>query len=170
MAQILTSPVVHYGLTAKATPAGTGVSGAATIGTALTSFKIPATADIAYSFTLAATGSSDSATLTLASGAVAQTVDTPTISPTGAGLNHEGGALVTMVQIYAVLIECITAQACTLTTGTWSPFRGVADQLETAGQRIFWMDEAGSTQLGTIIYVFAETGGLHRTTVIGQSS
>lgn len=170
MAQTLISPVVHYGLTAAATPSGTGITGAATIGTPFKSFKIPATADIAYSFDLSATGSSDKATLTLSSGAVAQTVGTPTITPTGAGLNHEGGALVTMVQIYAVLIECLTSQICTLTTGTWSPVKGVADQLEFAGQRIFWMDESGSTQLGTIIYAFGETGGLHRTTIIGQSS
>ena len=170
MAQILTSPVAHFGLTAKATPGGTGVSGAATIGTALTSFSIPATADIAYSFTIAATSTSDVATLTLSSGAVAQTTGTPTISPPGGGKNHEGGSLVTMVQVYAVMIECLTEQICTLTASTWTPFKGVADQLETAGQRIFWMDEAGSTTLGTIVYNLDETGGLHRTTVIGQSS
>jgi hypothetical protein len=146
------------------------VSGAATIGTALTSFKIPATADIAYSFTIAATSTSDVATLTLSSGAVAQTTGTPTISPAGGGKNHEGGSLVTLVQVYAVLIECITEQICTLTASTWTPFKGVADQLESAGQRIFWMDEAGSTTLGTIVYNLDETGGLHRTTVIGQSS
>ena len=110
------------------------------------------------------------ATLTYASGDVAQTTGTPTISPPGGGKNHEGGSLVTMVQVYAVMIECLTEQICPLTASTWTPFKGVADQLETAGQRIFWMDEAGSTTLGTIVYNLDETGGLHRTTVIGQSS
>lgn len=105
----LSSAIANYGLSALATPTGTNVANDVKVGVSPSSMGF-ATADIAYSFLVTATGSSDVATLTFATGAVAQTTGTPTIAD-GDGNDFEGVTLPTTVTVYAVLVEVVAGSA-----------------------------------------------------------
>ena len=161
MAQTITSANVQAGIQAPATPQNPNISGAASIGTAL-SRKSFTDCNIAYVFKVAAAAASNVATLTLASGAVAQTTGSPVI--TDAGTDFEGLALATMATHYGILVECKTAD--TITVGGTAGFGGV---LAVAGDYISQLHYAGDTGLGTVTFTFTSGTGVAQVTVIGKS-
>lgn len=151
-----------YGLSATGTPARTQVSGASTIGQGQTATPFT-TADIAYSFSVTSTGASDVATLTLTSGAVAQTTGTPTIND--AGVDFEGETLATAVTGYAILVELNAPTGGTIAVAS-SDANNPSQTLIDGGLPLL-------TQLqisGTIAFTFAGTGDSFTVTVIAKSS
>jgi len=105
MGQISTARVV-YGLFGTGTPTDTNVSGSVTVGKSQTQLSFD-TANILYSFQVTSTGASDVATLTISSGAVAQTTGTPTITD-GDGKDFSGATLGTLATAYMLLVEPVT--------------------------------------------------------------
>jgi hypothetical protein len=96
----ITSATANYGLSALSTPTGTNIANDVRIGSPPGSIAF-ADADIVYSFVVEGTGASQVATLTLSSGAVAQTTGAPSITD-GDGKDWEGVTLPTMVNLYAI--------------------------------------------------------------------
>jgi hypothetical protein len=99
----ITSATANYGLSALSTPTGTSIANDVRIGVPPGSIAF-ADADIVYSFKVVAAAAGNVATLTLSSGAVAQTTGTPTITD-GDGKDWEGVTLPTMVTGYAILMQ-----------------------------------------------------------------
>lgn len=93
---------VIYGLTATGTNTRQNVSGSPVIG-AVQAAKPLTGSDIASSFSITSTGVGNVATLTLASGAVAQTTGTPTIND--AGVDFQGETLATSVSHQSILLS-----------------------------------------------------------------
>lgn len=92
-----------YGLSAIGTATRTNTSGTTVIGPAQTAIPI-SDADIAYSFKVTSTGTGDVATLTFATGVVAQTTGTPTITD-GSGVDFEGKTLSTPGTIRGIVLQ-----------------------------------------------------------------
>ena len=161
MAQTITSANVQLGIRATATPQNPNISGAASIGAQLLR-KSFTDANIVYVIKVAAAASSNVATLTLASGAVAQTTGSPVISD--AGTDFEGLALATMATHYGIQVECTTADA--IMVGGTAGFGGV---LAVAGDHLMQLHDAGDTGLGTVTFTFGAGTGVIEVTVVGKS-
>lgn len=100
-----------YGLSATGTPAKTNIDGSSTIGVTQAQTLLT-TADIAYSFTVASTTSSDNVSLDMDTGIV-----TPNFSPVvtdGDGKDFEGITLGTLLSISAIYIEAGSVEAGTI--------------------------------------------------------
>lgn len=106
----LTNQRAGWSLQATAARTAIGTTGSAVIGVQNGSAAFT-DANIAYSFKVTAVAASNKATLTVTSGAVAQTTGTPSITRRGteidnlAAVDFEGAALPTMATGYAILIE-----------------------------------------------------------------
>lgn len=98
-----------YGMTASAEATRTSVAGASTIGIPQSAIIFP-DCDIAYSFKVTSTGAGDVATLTFATGVVAQTSGTPTITD-GDGNDFEGKTLPTIVTVFGIMITTPASNA-----------------------------------------------------------
>ena len=127
-------------------------------------------ADIVYSFNVTATGSSDIALLTFATGVVTQTNGTPTISD-GDGKDFEGITLPTTVTYYAIMVE-VTASA-----GTPNISATHSDTLLDFGDMASVGDIALRTIVGgatdssdTLAITLVSPGDACTVTVIGKSS
>jgi len=156
----------HFGLTAAGAPTKTKVVGSVTIGQAQDSIDF-ADADIAYSFKITSTGIGDVATLTISSGAVAQTTGTPTIED--AGSDFEGETIPTMVTLYALLLQFGTEEAGSVTISCSS---GELPDFVTdlPGVIVPYLIPEGTASLGTLAATFAASTDSLTVTVIGKSS
>ena len=160
----ITSATANYGLSALSTPTGTNIANDVRIGVAPGSIAF-ADANIVYSFKVTATGTNDVATLTLTSGAVAQTTGTPTITD-GDGKDWEGVTLPTMATGYAILIQ--------RTTLTHEVAVASSDIVNPAA---ILTDTNALTPLlspllvsGTVAFTLSSSGHAVVVTVIGKSS
>ena len=153
----------RYALGATGTPTKTNIGSTVTIGNPAVTATEWSTADIAYSFKVAAAAAANVATLTLSSGAVAQTTGSPVI--TDAGEDFEGAALGTAARVYAVLIECTTAGTSTV-AGT----AGIAGKLASVGDAILVTLADGDTTMGTVTFTFTAGTGVIEATVISKTS
>ena len=152
-----------YGLNAAGTPTGTNITGTSQIGVAQTSQAF-ADADIAYSFKVTSTAGSDVATLTIASGLVAQTTGIPTITD-GDGKDFEGETLATIVTPLAILVSYSVTAGSEITV-TSSDASNPGAELNADGIPLL----APLNQLGTIAFDITEPGDSVTVTVIGKSS
>jgi len=106
----LTNARAGWNLQATAARTAVNTAGSAIIGTQNGSANFT-DADIAYSLTVTSTGTSDKATLNLATGAVVQTTGTPSVTRRGTEIDNlaaedfEGATLPTTVTIYAIMID-----------------------------------------------------------------
>lgn len=155
-----------YGLTATGTPTKTNVAGALSLGVSQTPVTWP-DANIAYSFKVTSTGASDVATLTISTGAVAQTTGTPTIED--ASVDFEGDSLPTLSNVYAILVKAV---------GTLTDYVSVnSSEVENPDFRLLESVDspfALFTNLpslsGTIAFTFEASGNAIEVTIIGKSS
>lgn len=164
----ITGTSVEATLRASGEGTKTNVDSRAEIGASLTpTFE---DADIAYSFSVTATGAGDIATLTLSSGAVAQTSGTPTI--TDAGSDFEGKALTTLVTIYGILVE-ITNPDDEVTFKLLDSAATI-DQLFSAAtqnrEALFLSKNGRPLSTTTATLQFGASGDSAKITVIGKSS
>ena len=97
-----------YGLSASGTPTKTNVGGSATIGVSQAQESYT-TADIAYSFTVTSTTSSDNVTLDMDTGIV--TANFSPVVTDGDGNDFEGSTLPTLLKINAIYIEAGSVEA-----------------------------------------------------------
>ena len=154
-------------LLGTATPTRTNVSNSASIGAALTT-KTFTDADIVFSFLVTATGATDVATLTYASGDVAQTTGTPTIA--GSGVDFEGNDLGTIDTLYAVMVEQ-TVDGDMAIDGAFTE----ANYMTKAGDKSLWIWTDGITGAGsalggeTLILDLNASGVAGKVTVIAKA-
>jgi len=110
----LTNARAGWNLQATAARTAVNTAGSAIIGTQNGSANFT-DANIAYSFTVTATGASDVATLTLSTGAIVKTTGTPDVTRWGSQTNDlsavdfEGVALPTLVTLYGIHINSVDA-------------------------------------------------------------
>ncbi len=101
-----------HGLSSSGSPTSTATTGSLSLGE--TQQRVTLTgADIFYAVKITSTGATDVATLTLSSGAVAQTTGTPTIVD-GDGNDFEGETLPTMVNIQALQVKTGSVEGGTI--------------------------------------------------------
>ena len=150
------------------TPTRTNVTNSVSVGSPL-STKNFTDANVIYSFTVTATGATDVATLTLKTGAVAQTTGTPTI--TDAGVDFEGEAIGTSVKVYAIQVEQ-TVDGIMQIDGYFTEANGMAK----AGDKSLWLWTDGATGSGsalnteTLIIDLNASGVACKVTVIGKTA
>lgn len=161
----ISSAKVVYGLFGVGTPAGTNVTGGVTVGTKQLSSTFT-DADIMYAFNLLSTGSSDVATLTISSGAVAQTTGTPTISD-GDGNDFEGVALGTLSTSNMILIEPVGTSTGQFRIDSSSDTSGIDKYME-AGETTPLLCSFPAT--GDIVFTFTATADQFKVTVLGQTA
>ncbi len=130
-------------LTGKATPVGTGASGSATLGFGELTRRY-ATATILGIFKVVSAAISNVATLTLSTGAVAQTTGTPTITD-GDGKDFEGITFPTMAKCQAVRIITPATNTGTVTIGGSSSGRLPAVTLDADSEVVLKLPVAGLT-------------------------
>ena len=150
-------------LTATCTPTRTNVSNSAAVGSAL-STKSFSDANIVYSFKVVAAAATDIATLTIASGDVAQTNGSPVISD--AGVDFEGLDIGTAATLYAILVEQLVDGDMAI-DGAFTEFNGLAK----TGDKALWLYTDGKA-LGseTLILDLNATGVSAKVTVIGKTA
>ena len=146
---------------ATATSSKTNVDLAGTIGSSATATYT--TADIAYSFKVVSTGATDVATLTMTSGAVAQTTGTPTI--TNAGEDFDGTALIALVTLNAIFIKFDEVGA-----GTVVASGAVANTGREDNQTVLVSYPNGATTLTNLALTFTAIGQQATVTIIGKSA
>ena len=163
----ITKAQAQLSLQGTATPTRTNVSNAASIGAAL-STKNFSDADIVFSFLVTATGATDVATLTYATGDVAQTTGTPTIA--GSGVDFEGNDLGTIDTLYAVMVEQ-TVDGDMAIDGDFTE----TNYMTKAGDKALWIWEDGTTGAGsalggeTLILDLNASGVAAKVTVIAKA-
>lgn len=160
----ITEAVARFGLVGRVTPAGTRITGPLLVGEREASISWN-DADIVHSFKVTAAAAANVATLTISSGAVAQTTGTPTITD-GDGNDAEGIALPTMVTLYGILVKMTTAGTSVTVAGT----QGLAGVLESVGDRLQIGFASGRTTLGTVTLTFAGGAEAVEVVVLGKSS
>lgn len=162
----LTQQRAAASLTARAARTKTNVTGTAVIGEQIgIDFD---DADIAYSFKVTSTGAGDVATLTLSSGAVAQTTGTPTISD--AGTDFEGVTLSTLVTLYAILFKRTTAAGAVAVASSSGDLPDITDLAGGAAGQVLVTYPSGITSPGTVALTMAATAESVEMVVIGKSS
>jgi hypothetical protein len=126
-------------------------------------------ANVIYSFTATATGATDVATLTIASGAVAQTTGTPTLAD--AGVDFEGAAIGTAAKVYAIQVEQ-TVDGAMAVDGDLTE----SNEMTKAGDKALWLWTDGTTGSGSalggeiVILDLNATGVACKVTVIGKTA
>ena len=167
----LSGAKARFQLNATATPTGVNATGPNVIGQGLgsTSFS---DADIIYSFTVTATGSSDVATLTLSTGAIVKTTGTPDVTRWGSQTNDlsavdfEGVALPAMGNLYGVFIE--TGDGDSVAVANSEP--ELPDVTLEPESSIMHLMPQGLGTPGTMGLTFGGTGDTATITIIGKSS
>jgi hypothetical protein len=158
----LTKQRAVTGLSAKGTPDNVGVSGKATIGNIdieTAAFEgdrgrdYPL-ADIAYAFKVVSAAIANVATLTLTTGAVAQTTGSPVIS--GAGVDFEGDALATPAKLCAFRIRTKSTNTGTVTIGGSNSSALPAIVLPAGADLVLSHVAAGQTVTGTVAFTFSQ--------------
>ena len=150
-------------LTGTCTPQRTNVSNSVSVGSAL-STKSFSDSNIIYSFKVVATGTTDVATLTIATGDVAQTTGTPTI--TDAGVDFEGNDIGTAAKLYALQVEQ-TVDGDMALDGHLFEFNSMAK----AGDKALFIYDSGLTlSTQTLIMDLNATGVACKVTVIGKTA
>lgn len=150
------------GLSAKGTPDNQGVSGKATIGNINIETGVAESdrgrdyplADIAYAFKVVSAAISNVATLTLTTGAVAQTTGSPVI--TGAGVDFEGDALATPNKLCAFRIRTKSTNTGTVTVGGSSSGALPAITLPAGADLVLSHIAAGQVVTGTVTFTFSQ--------------
>ena len=161
----ISDTVAQWALTAKGAPTRTNIGSTVTIGQAL-SRKEWTDADIAYSVKAECTTTSDVATVTVSSGAIAATTGSPTL--TDSAVDFEGKTTATMVNIYACLVQCVTNGNCTVGGGASEPVEG---ELKEAGDILMFVSDDGTSVAGMEVTLdLNEVGGVFEVTIIGKSS
>lgn len=165
----ITSATAQWQLSAQATPAGTNVTGPVLVGQPLANKKWT-DANIVYSFKVTSAAGGNVATLTVSSGAVAQTTGSPTI--TDAGTDFEGITLPTLATLYGIYIEetagktSSAAADCTI-AGTL----GFAGVLALIGDVATYTSQTGlPVTSGTVTLTFATTAVSVEVVVIGKTA
>ncbi len=124
MTPVANSARVAHGLTAKFRNAGL-ISSIATIGGAVTGFPADSKSyplvDVSYSFKVTSAATGNVATLTLASGVVAQTTGSPVITE-GDGSDWEGITLPTMAKLMSIRLRAKDANTGNITLTPSSTF------------------------------------------------
>lgn len=161
----ITNAKVSYGLYGTGTPSGTNLTGSVTVGKSPTGVNFT-TGDILYSFTLLSTGATDVATLTISSGAVAQTTGTPTITD-GDGKDFEGVTLSTLVTPYILMVEPVGTTTGQFIVASSSSTSGITKYIE-AGETSPLLCTFPSS--GTIAFTFAASADSFKVTILGKSS
>jgi len=168
----ISSASAFFGLKATGTVTGTnatGISGSIGVNQSAQAFS---DADICWSTKVTANSAQDKATATLSSGAWAQTTGTPTITD-GDGNDFEGTALVTMVTLYAILIETTyTTDAIGIAASSTS-LPDVTSVGGPGGCKLLQIFPSGLASPGTLAFEFGPSGtsGDNFTlTVLGKSS
>ena len=140
-------------LTGTCTPQRTNVTNSVSVGAPL-STKSFTDANVIYSFSVTATGATDVATLTIASGAVAQTT-----------------AIGTAAKVYAIQVEQ-TSDGLMAVDGYFTEANGMAK----AGDKSLWIWTDGATGAGsalageTLILDLNASGVACKVTVIGKTA
>jgi len=155
-----------FGLVGSGSPTRTKVGGKAQIGVAQTQVDL-ADADICYSFQMTATATSDTARLTLSSGAVAATGGSPTIED-GGGNDFEGETLPTTVEVLALLFQTSADNSGGVAISPqYPPYPDITMQ---EGETCLWIDPAGDITLGYIDFSLITLGNVLTVTVVAKSS
>lgn len=149
------------GLSAKGTPDNVGVSGKPTIGNVDIETGVfegdrareYPLADIVYAFKAVSAAISNVATLTLTTGAVAQTTGSPVI--TGAGVDFEGDALATPAKLCAIRIRTKSTNTGTVTIGGSNSSALPAIVLPAGADLQLSHIPAGQTVTGTVAFTFS---------------
>jgi len=163
----ISKAIAQLALSGTATPTRTNVSNSASIGAALAT-KTFTDADIVFSFLVTATGATDVATLTYATGDVAQTTGTPTIA--GSGVDFEGNDLGTIDTLYAVMVEQ-TVDGDMAIDGAFTE----ANYMAKTGDKSLWIWTDGITGAGsslggeTLILDLNASGVAAKVTVIAKT-
>ena len=163
----ISKAIAQLALSGTATPTRTNVSNSASIGAALAT-KTFTDADIVFSFLVTATGATDVATLTYASGDVAQTTGTPTIA--GSGVDFEGNDLGTIDTLYAVMVEQ-TVDGDMAIDGAFTE----ANYMAKTGDKSLWIWTDGITGAGaslggeTLVLDLNASGVAAKVTVIAKA-
>lgn len=157
----LSKQIVVTGLSAKGTPDNVGVSGKATIGNIdieTAEFEgdrgrdYPL-ADIAYAFKVVSAAISNVATLTLTTGAVAQTTGSPVI--TGAGVDFEGDTLGTPNKLCGFRIRTKSTNTGTVAIAGSNSGALPAITLPAGADLVLSHVAAGQTVTGTVTFTFS---------------
>lgn len=157
----LSQQKITTGLSAKGTPDNQGVSGKATIGNRNiedNTFEGDRTrlyplADIAYAFSVTSAAIANAATLTLTTGAVAQTTGSPVIS--GAQVDFEGDALATPAKLCAFRIRTKSTNTGAVTIGGSNSSALPAIVLPAGADICLSHIAAGQTVTGTVTFTFS---------------
>ena len=161
-----------HGLSAKFSNAGL-IRSTATIGGAVTGFPADSKSyplvDTAYSFQVTSSATGNVATLTLASGSVAQTTGTPTITE-GDGKDWEGITLPTMAKLMSIRLRAKTANTGNVTLTPSSTFLPNL-VLKPGMDLILSTKEAGEAfSAQTLAMTFSASGDSIEVDVIGADS
>lgn len=163
----LTQALARFGLFAEATPAGAKITGPVKIGNGSLE-KEWSDADIAYAFKVVAAADDNVATLTLSSGAVAQTTGLPVIT-NGAGEDFEGVTLPTMVNLLAIQIRAKGTEGYVQVASSLARVPDV-DELENGNTVVFESDAGEAVGAGTVAFTFEAATDWVEVVVIGRST
>jgi hypothetical protein len=172
MTPVANSARASHGLTAKFSNAGLTRS-TGTIGGAVTGFpedsKPYPLADVGHSFQVTSGATGNVATLTLASGAVAQTTGTPTITE-GDGKDWEGITLPTMAKLMSIRLRAKDANTGTITLTPSSTFLPEV-VLKPGMDLLFSCKAAGEAFSGqTLAMTFSASGDSLEVDILGADS
>lgn len=162
-----------FGLSARATPAGTNVLEPLTIGVRQIDGEVSfadAAPDIIYTITIEANAASDVATLTLSSGAVAQTTGSP-VATRSDGKDFEGIATPTLVTLYGLLIRGNGENGYIGIASSSAQLPDLDEFADGDTDAILpWINRIGITSPGTIAFSFTHATNTVEITVLGKSS
>lgn len=161
----LTSILVSCGLRSKATPTGALNTSKATIGSVTE--HSPTAANRIYAIKITSAAPSNVATLTAATGDVAQTTGSPVI--TGAGVDFQGADLGTATKIHAIRLR--SSGSGTITIAGSSSGKLPAITLESGMDIVIKYPTAGTTLGGleTLTATFSATGGILEVEALAQA-
>lgn len=162
----LSQQKISIGLSAKGTPDNQGVSGKATIGNRsvedntfegdrLRQYPL---ATIAPSIKIASAAISNVATLTLGTGAVAQTTGSPLINGVNAalvGVDFEGDALATLTKLGGIRLRTKSTNTGTVTVAGSTSGVVPAATLSADADLCLALRAAGQTASGTVTFTFS---------------
>jgi len=171
----VTNAAAHWALVATVTSTASQGSGSVNLGDNTVQKKTYGDADIVYGFKVKATGNGDVATLTLTTGAIAQTTATPDITRWGtqiadtAAEDFEGIALPSLVTVYAVRFT--TPAANTSTIGIVAGSDGLPDIPQfLKGTSCLYSIDAGLTSPSTLAFTIAIAADSIEGVIVGKTS
>lgn len=169
----LTTAYSFTGLVADATPSSTNVTNDVQVGENLSRVTYSPTSDYVYTFLVTAAAAGNVATLTLTSGAVAQTTGSPVLTDTAE--DFEGVALPTLATIYGIQVRVTVSDSTSIVIG--GTF-GMAATLRDAGDVLqLSTSTTGLTAANTLTVTFTDgddgagspTASAVEITVIGKT-